>query len=60
MENEENNLLANRAKQLEAVGNNTIYTITIGILIASLVTALSIPLFRRSILIQLPVRTYLL
>jgi CHASE3 domain sensor protein len=42
MENEENNLLANRAKQLEAVGNNTIYTITIGILIASLVTALSI------------------
>jgi CHASE3 domain sensor protein len=35
MENEENNLLANRAKQLEAVGNNTIYTITIGILIAS-------------------------
>jgi signal transduction histidine kinase len=42
MENEENNLLANRAKQLEAVGNNTIYTITVAILIASLVTALSI------------------
>jgi signal transduction histidine kinase len=42
VENEENNLLANRAKQLQAVGNNTIYTITVAILIASLVTALSI------------------
>ncbi len=47
IENEENNLLAGREKQLQVVGNNTIYTITIGTLIASLVTTLSIFVINR-------------
>jgi CHASE3 domain sensor protein len=47
IENEENNLLAVNEKQLQTVGNNTIYIITIGTLIASLATTLSIFVINR-------------